>query len=140
MSDEERLLIRVAADVVPARQRARALAATLGFGRVQQTRIATSVSEVARNILDYAKEGTLVIRTVERVGASGIEIVAYDDGPGIADVGSALGNSYYSTSGRMGLGLPGIRRLVDEMHIDTASGVGTTVTLRIWVENVTGAA
>jgi serine/threonine-protein kinase RsbT len=119
------------ADVVTARQRGRELAAALGFSITDQTLIATAISEVARNIVSYAKRGTVSFNRVERQGRLGIEILATDHGPGIADVEQAMRDGY-STGNSLGVGLPGARRLVDEFEIESKLGVGTTVTLRKW--------
>lgn len=120
-------------DIVASRQRAREVARTLGFGAVDQSRIATAVSELARNIVRYAADagGAVVIRELATAGRVGIEIVVSDGGPGIPDVEQALRDGYTSGGG-MGMGLPGTRRLMDEMTIDSAPGRGTTVTIRKW--------
>jgi len=120
-------------DIVASRQRAREAARQLGFGAVDQSRIATAVSELARNIVRYATHGRgdIAIREVHAAGRVGIEIVVSDDGPGIADVEEALRDGYTSGGG-MGMGLPGTRRLMDEMTIDSMIGRGTIVTIRKW--------
>jgi serine/threonine-protein kinase RsbT len=121
-------------DIVAARQRAREAARALGFGVVDQSRIATAVSELARNVVRYATDhrGEALIRELpsSRRGV-GLEIVVRDDGPGIADVEQAL-RAGFSTGRGLGMGLPGARRLMDEMEIDSAPGQGTTVTIRKW--------
>ena len=120
--------------MIMVRQRARALAGDLGFGAVDQSRIATAVSELARNVLRYAEDGRgeVLIREIAAAsGARGIEIVVSDTGPGIADIELVMRAGY--TSGRgLGMGLPGTRRLMDEMEIDSAPGRGTVVTVRKW--------
>lgn len=122
-------------DIVTARQRAREVSRELGFGVVDQSRIATAVSELARNVLRYAggAPGDVRIRALdgpspERVG---VEIIVHDEGPGIPDVPTALREGYTSGVG-LGMGLSGTRRLMDELTIDTAAGKGTTVTIRKW--------
>jgi len=122
-------------DIVTARQRAREISRELGFGAVDQSRIATAVSELARNVLRYAggTPGDVRIRALdgpspERVG---VEIIVHDEGPGIPDVNAALREGYTSGVG-LGMGLSGTRRLMDELTIDTAMGQGTTVTIRKW--------
>lgn len=132
MSESYLVLIRTDSDIVLARQRVRAVAVALGFSSTDQTLIATAISELARNILSYAKEGEIHIRTVERAGGNGVEVVARDSGPGIADVALAMRDGY-STGGGLGLGLPGTRRLVDDFELATAPQQGTTVTVRKWV-------
>jgi serine/threonine-protein kinase RsbT len=126
-----RVPIEADADVVTARQEARALGAELGFGSTDLTLLATAISEVARNITAYAERGEIALRVVHRGGREGIEVVASDDGPGISDVELALRDGYTTGNG-LGLGLPGARRLVDEFEIRTGPGVGTTVTLVKW--------
>jgi len=129
LRSETRTLIREEPDIVSARSAVRDLAAQLGFSNVYLTMIATAVSELARNILQYARTGEIRARVVQNCSVPGIEIVASDSGPGIADVEKALQDGY-STSGGLGIGLPGVRRLMDEFEISAASG--TTVTARLW--------
>ena len=128
----ERIAIESDADVVTARQRARALAVGLDMPSTDQTLLATAISEVARNITAYAQRGEVLLELVrDRRGRRGIRVVARDEGPGIEDVERALTDGY-TTGGGLGLGLPGARRLVDEFDIETAPGAGTTVTLVKW--------
>lgn len=132
MPPEIRLPLAGEDDLIVARQHARALAGALGFGAVDQSRIATAVSELARNVLRYAEgsRGEVLIRTLT-TGHQGIEIVVSDAGPGIADVELVMRLGY--TSGRgLGLGLPGTKRLMDEMEMESAPGRGTVVTIRKW--------
>ena len=119
------------ADIVTARQQGRTLAASLGFSLTEATLVATVISELARNILMYAGSGTIVLQTIDDRTPRGILIVASDHGPGIADVRQALAGGY-STSGGLGLGLCGVRGLVDDFDIVSEVGAGTTVTLRKW--------
>jgi serine/threonine-protein kinase RsbT len=128
---ELQLPIGVDGDIVTARQEGRRLAATLSFSPSDLTVIATAISEVARNILTYAGEGQLDIGLVERSGRRGVTIIARDDGPGIPDVQLALEDGF-STSGGLGLGLPGARRLMDDFEIHTQIGHGTVVTMCKW--------
>jgi serine/threonine-protein kinase RsbT len=131
---EVRLVIRGESDIVGARQRAREVARALGFGPLDQSRIATAVSELTRNVVRYATEGLgeVLIRPRPRTDrGAGLEIVVADEGPGIADVEQALRDGFTSGHG-MGMGLPGTRRLMDEMEIDSAVGRGTIVTIRKW--------
>jgi serine/threonine-protein kinase RsbT len=128
----ERIAIESDADVVTARQRARALAVGLDMPSTDQTLLATAISEVARNITAYAVRGEVLLELGrDGDGRRGIRVVARDEGPGIADLERALTDGY-TTGGGLGLGLPGARRLVDEFNIETAPGVGTTVTLVKW--------
>jgi serine/threonine-protein kinase RsbT len=128
---EIRVAIASDADVVIARQQARALARELGFSVTDVTLLATAISEVARNIVSYAGSGELLLRPVQRRGANGIEVIARDRGPGIADVERALEDGY-STGQGLGLGLPGARRLVHEFALHSRVGKGTTVTMTMW--------
>jgi serine/threonine-protein kinase RsbT len=128
----ERISIESDADVVIARQRARALAVGLDMPSTDQTLLATAISEIARNITAYAVRGEVLLDLVrDDNGRRGIRVVAVDEGPGIADLERALTDGY-TTGGGLGLGLPGARRLVDEFDIKTAPGEGTRVTLVKW--------
>ncbi len=127
---DERLPIVGEGDIVRARQRAREIAKGLGFGLVDQSRIATAVSELTRNVVRYATGGKGDV-SIKSLSGSGIEIVVSDHGPGIADVEQALRDGFSSGAG-MGMGLPGAKRLMDEMHVDSELGSGTTVTIRKW--------
>lgn len=118
-------------DIVTARARAKTLADALGFSRTDQTVVATAVSEIARNIVVYAGHGEIVLRAQRGDGRWALVVVASDEGPGIADTGRALTDGY-STGGSLGLGLPGARRLMDSLEIDSEVGRGTTVTMRKW--------
>lgn len=118
-------------DIVRARQTGRAEAAKLGFSSTDLTLIATAISELARNIVMYAKEGEIVVRLVRSSDRQGIIVIARDRGPGIADVRQTIQDGY-STSRSLGLGLPGVRRLMDEFEIESQLGVGTVVTLKKW--------
>jgi serine/threonine-protein kinase RsbT len=129
---EVRIVIEHEKDIVLARQEGRALVAGLGFGSTDQTLIATAISEVARNILVYAGTGEIVLSAVGEGLRRGVQVVARDEGPGIADPALALRDGY-STSGSLGLGLPGARRLMDELEIDSTPRKGTKITLRKWV-------
>ncbi|UQA58502.1 anti-sigma regulatory factor [Polyangium aurulentum] len=115
-------------DVISARDAGRTLCRTLGFSETDQTKVATAISELARNILHYAIRGTI---TVSRIAGAtpGVEVVAADDGPGISDVDSILAPGYRSPRGT-GFGLRGTRRLVDYFDIVTHPGRGTRVTVR----------
>ena len=125
--------IRSDADIVSARQQGRALAAAIGFTAIDATLMATAISELARNIVTYAQRGEMVMRGVETTYARGIMIIARDSGPGIRSVQDALRDGY-STSGGLGLGLPGVKRLMDEFAVDSELGRGTTVTIKKWLK------
>jgi RNA polymerase sigma factor (sigma-70 family) len=128
--DEVRVPIQADADIVAARQAARELAARIGFSRTDLTLIATAVSEVTRNIVRFAGNGEIVVEILDQP-RSGVQVVARDTGPGIADVEQALTDGY-STYDGLGLGLPGARRLMDEFAIVSEKGRGTTVTMTKW--------
>ena len=108
------------------------MASALSFSPSDLTVIAAAISEVARNILSYASRGEVFIQVLQDGKRTGVMVRAQDEGPGIADVGLALLDGY-STSGSLGLGLPGARRLMDEFEIQTEPGKGTVVTMRKWV-------
>jgi serine/threonine-protein kinase RsbT len=120
-------------DIVLARQRGRAMAGTIGFGATDATLIATAISELARNIVLYAQKGEVMISSVETAHSKGILIVARDSGPGIRSIQDVLRDGY-STSGGLGLGLPGVRRLMDEFAIESELRRGTTVTVKKWLK------
>ena len=107
------------------------LAEAIGLSRTKQYMVATAVSELARNIVNYASKGQITLRVVRRGSQEGIEIVAEDNGPGIADVSQAM-QDHFSTSGGLGLGLPGAKRLMDEFKIESKVGKGTKVTAIKW--------
>ena len=118
-------------DIILARQKGRAVAAEAGFSSVDATLIATAISELARNIVSYARAGEIVVHWVQDTGRSGVCITAMDAGPGIADIHQAVRDGF-STSGSLGLGLPGVRRLMDEFLISSAPGQGTVVMAKKW--------
>jgi len=127
-----RICITSDRDIVEARQAGRRVASDQGFGPIDQALISTAISELARNALQYAGGGTATISvTLNHDGRRGICIVAADDGPGIPDVNRAVLDGV-STSGQLGLGLPGVRRLMDEFEISSTVGRGTVVTARKW--------
>jgi serine/threonine-protein kinase RsbT len=128
---EIRVLIGSDADIISARQKGRELASRCGFSPTGLSVVATAISELARNVVHYAGHGEIALRLIEAEGKQGIEVVAADAGPGIPDLALAMQDGY-STSGALGLGLPGVRRLMDEFDITSAFGKGTTVTVRKW--------
>ncbi len=130
MSAETRVPIAQGGDIITARQQGRTLAAQLGFSSADQTLIATAISEMARNILVYAKRGEIILRC-EQKSRLGIAIVARDEGPGISDIERALRDGY-STSGSLGVGLPGTKRIMDEFTIISEVGKGTMVSMKKW--------
>lgn len=129
---EARVPIRREVDVAVARQAARALARELGFTSTATEAIATAVSEIARNIGDHSRGGEIAMRPVREGQRTGIEIVARDEAPGIADVDLAMKDGY-STGNGLGLGLPSAKRLMDWFALESAPGAGTTVTMKKWL-------
>ena len=123
--------IAVDGDIVTARQHGRRVAEQLGFSSSDQVLIATAISEVARNIVQYARPGEVAFRVITQGRRRGLLIVAHDDGPGSGDLALAMEDGY-STSRSLGMGLPGVRRLMDEFDIVSEPGKGTTVTLTKW--------
>ncbi len=119
-------------DIVAARQIGRNIAKEIGFGTVDQARITTAISELARNIYLYARAGEIVIAQIEEEGKKGISITATDKGPGIDDVRKVIEDGY-STSGSLGAGLPGVRRLMDHIEIQSLMGKGTIVKIEKWL-------
>ena len=128
---EIRVAINSDQDIVTARQRGRVMASELGFSSGDATLIATAISELARNIVSYAGKGQITLKIANTLSRQGISVVATDDGPGIPDIRQALRDGF-STSGSLGLGLPGVRRLMDEFEISSQPGQGTTVTVKKW--------
>jgi serine/threonine-protein kinase RsbT len=118
-------------DIVVARQVGRAMARDFGFSVSDATLIATAISELARNIISYAGEGMITMNVIYDSKREGLLIVASDEGPGIADIPRALRDGF-STSGSLGIGLPGVRRLMDEFSIDSKLEHGTIVTVTKW--------
>jgi serine/threonine-protein kinase RsbT len=126
-----RVTINRDVDIVTARQIGRQMAAEAGFSGSDLTMIATAISEVARNIVEYAERGEVRLEMASKHGRKGIVVVASDDGPGIADIEQAMQDGF-STGRSLGLGLPGARRLMDEFEIVSEPGKGTTITMRKW--------
>ncbi len=132
-SDALYVVIRADQDVVLARKRGRDLAARLGFSSVEQTLIATAISEVARNIVSYAGEGEVTIAPVVDAHRQGIRVIARDSGPGIADTDAAMRDGF-STGKSLGVGLPGARRLMDDFELASKINAGTAVTMTKWLQ------
>ena len=129
--DAVRISISSDVDIVKARQAGRRVAEDVGFVFTELALIATAISELARNIVRYARSGEIAIRPITNSARRGIQIVAQDRGPGIRDVEQAL-QIGFSTAGGLGLGLPGVRRLMDEFDIQSKLGQGTTVRITKW--------
>ena len=119
-------------DIVTARKSVRDATTRLGFGVTDVTRIVTTTSELARNVFLYAGAGALHWRRVEEAGKAGIELTFEDSGPGIPNVEQAM-EAGWSSGRSLGMGLPGAKRLMDEMEIHSEVGKGTTVTVRKWL-------
>jgi serine/threonine-protein kinase RsbT len=130
---ESRVTIHSPTDIVTARQEVRRLASQVGFDGMDLTVVATAVSEVARNIIEYAVSGEIVIRTLSDASRSGIMMIATDEGPGIPDVEQAMLDGF-STGKGLGIGLPGARRLMDHFEVRSQIGRGTTVIMKKWLQ------
>ena len=126
-----RIAISTDVDIIKARQQGRKLADDVGFEATDLALVATAISELARNIVRYAKNGEITMRPLANGVHQGLEIVARDQGPGIKNIEQVL-QVGFSTSGGLGLGLPGVRRLMDEFDIQSTPGLGTTVVTRKW--------
>jgi serine/threonine-protein kinase RsbT len=132
MTAEFRCAIRTETDVRRVVLESTRYSQETGFEEAPSLMIATAVSELARNILKYAGSGDIRLRRVQGQGSRGIEIVAVDRGPGIADTEAAMCD-HVSTGGTLGLGLPGVRRLMDEFSLDSTLGEGTCVKALKWI-------
>ncbi len=132
MTETIQLRVTTEADVYVAAHQVKALARQMGFNEADQTRVETVTSELARNIVLYAGEGTVKAQPVTRGRRRGLEIQALDHGPGIADIELAMKDGY-TTSGGLGSGLGGAKRMMDEFHIESAPGQGTKVTATKWL-------
>jgi serine/threonine-protein kinase RsbT len=120
-------------DIIIARSEVRAIAARLGFRLLDQTRLATVTSELARNVVKYARRGRMTARALDPAqGRTGIQLVFEDSGPGIPDIAAAMRDGF-STGRSLGKGLPGSKRLVDVFEIESEVGVGTRVTVVRWL-------
>lgn len=129
--DGRPIMITRDTNIVEARAAARDLATRVGFTGTDQVLIATAVSEIARNIIEYAGSGEVVLSVIQDHSRLGMQVIARDQGPGIKNIPLAMQDGY-SGSGSLGLGLPGSRRLMDEFLVESTVGMGTTVTMRKW--------
>jgi len=118
-------------DIIKVRQKGRDLAAWADFAILDQTLIATAISEIARNIVTYARRGTIVLKIEEESDRLGLVVIACDQGPGIPDVTHAL-REHYSTSHGLGMCLPGVYRVMDDFAIESTPGEGTRITMKKW--------
>lgn len=119
-------------DIVAARQLGRNEAKQVGFGTVDQARITTAISELARNIYLYAGKGNIEIERITEAGKFGIKIIASDEGPGIPDLRKVMEDGF-TTSGGLGAGMPGVKRLMDEFKVISEPGEGTTIITTKWL-------
>lgn len=131
MTVGETLAIRSSEDIVLARQKVRTLSSRLGYSVVNQTKLITAASELARNTLDYGGGGDLHIEEISNGIRPGLRLTFVDHGPGIADVALAMTDGYTSGKG-LGLGLSGAKRLCDEFEIQTEPGKGTRISITQW--------
>ncbi|NLL53474.1 MAG: anti-sigma regulatory factor [Peptococcaceae bacterium] len=129
----EKIIVNIGleSDIVTARQQGKKLAKHLDFSSSELTTIATAISELARNIVDYAGGGEIILKLIQQNGKQGIAIVARDNGPGIKDLELAMQDGY-STGKGLGLGLPGTKRLMDDFEIFSEIGKGTTIIVKKW--------
>jgi serine/threonine-protein kinase RsbT len=127
----EQLPLQTSSDVVVARQRVRQLALELHFSLIDQTKLVTAASELARNTLDHGQGGQMGIEVVNGLARTGIKLVFEDNGPGIPDIQAALKDGFTTGAG-MGLGLGGSKRLVNDFSIESEVGKGTKVTVVRW--------
>lgn len=132
MENESCVKIMTEWDIVAARQLGRNVAKELGFGSVDQARITTAISELARNIYLYAGTGEIEIERITEFGKSGLKVIAADKGPGIQDIRKVMEDGF-TTSGGLGAGLPGVKRLMDEFKITSTLGEGTTIQVVKWL-------
>jgi serine/threonine-protein kinase RsbT len=131
MPGDETLPVRSSHDIVTVRQVVRSWAIELRFNLVEQTKIVTAASELARNTIDHGGGGTARLQSVRDGGRTGLRLTFEDKGPGIADLNLALKDGY-TTGGGLGLGLSGARRLSSEFDIESRPGEGTRVTITRW--------
>ena len=127
----EALSVKTGEDVVRVRQAVRNQALAIGLSLVDQTKIVTAASEVARNTIDYGGGGMLMLEIVEQAGRRGVRMTFTDHGPGIPDIKKAMEDGYTTGNG-LGLGLSGAKRLCSEFSIESAPGVGTKIALIRW--------
>ncbi|MBE9188330.1 anti-sigma regulatory factor [Microcoleus sp. LEGE 07076] len=131
MSKRETLEIRSSSDIVQVRQQVRTWAVAMGFGLLDQTKIVTAASELARNTVDYGKGGTVTLETIQSGKRQGLRLIFEDNGPGIPDIELAMTDGYTSDRG-LGLGLGGSKRLMHEFEIASKVGKGTKIAIVRW--------
>jgi len=129
---EETLIeLRESSDYMHVIYSVKKLLAHIGFDEIQQSLVASAASELSTNIIRYAGCGTVMIKEIDRDGKTGIEITACDDGPGIGDINKVL-QDHFSTGNGLGLGLPSVKRIMDDFQIKSAPGNGTRIRVRKW--------
>jgi len=128
---EIRLRIAAEHDVARSLLEAGKYAKALGFDEQANRKLVTAVSEIVRNIIKYAGSGEILMRSIEEGHRIGMEVEAQDKGPGIPDLDKAM-EDHYSSGGTLGLGLPGVKRMMDDLQVETETGKGTRVTIRKW--------
>jgi serine/threonine-protein kinase RsbT len=131
MTDDGCILVENEEGILTARQKGRELARALGFSDVDQAVVATAISELARNLVEHARGGGIIISAERKQERAGIVVTVRDSGPGIPDIALAMQDGY-STKKGLGLGLPGAKRLMDEFEIESQIGNGTTITMKKW--------
>jgi len=131
LQEEGEVKIKEESDIAMARRAVRDIAMKLGFGVTETARIVTAASELGRNVHKYAGEGVMQWRALVKGESQGVELRFEDHGPGIADINEAMKEGH-TTGGGLGMGLPGAKRLMDEMELESVVGRGTTVTVRKW--------
>ncbi len=131
MAAEIRIPIRAEHDITTGVMRAGEYCRDLGFNEAEWRLVSTAVSELARNIIKYAKHGSVRLREIRATGKRGVEVIAEDQGPGIDDLEAAMADAF-SSSGTLGLGLPGVKRMMDEFDISSKPGAGVRVVARKW--------
>jgi len=133
LKQEGQIKISEEIDIVTVRKAVRQLSSQVGFSQTDVTRIVTAASELARNIYHYAGHGVMKWRLVSENNDTGIELIFEDSGPGIEDIEKAM-DMGYTTGGGLGMGLPGAKRLMDRLNIQSEPGKGTTVTISKWLQ------
>jgi serine/threonine-protein kinase RsbT len=132
MENKVSLSINNEFDIVIARQKGREMAQEFGFAPIDLALIATAISELTRNIITYADKGTIFLELINEQGKKGILVISKDEGPGIKNIEQALQDGF-SPAKSLGLGLPGVRRLMDDFEIQSELGKGTTVIVKKWI-------
>lgn len=132
MEIKHQLTIKDDKDIIMVRKLGREIATSIGFNYIDQVRITTAISELARNVVKYAGSGTVIIEVVHKF-SPGISVTVIDNGPGITSIGKAMEDGY-STSNSLGSGLPGVKRLMDEFLIDSVMEQGTRIEVVKWLK------